>query len=291
MKLLLKLNIVLILLVAIVLGIVATVAHSFLEANARSQVIQQAELMMESASSTRRYTTEELAPLLLTSPRSEHEFLPQTVPAYGAVVTFDRLRERFPEYIYREATLNPTNLKDRAVDWEADIIEAFRNDPKLKEFIGTRETPSGKSLYLAHPILAKESCMICHSVPSAAPRVMLDKYGSSNGFGWKVGEAVAAQIVSVPMTLPMKIASAAFRTLMWSLVFAFIAIVAIMNLVIYLLILKPMNRLSMAADQVSLGQVDVAEIPVKGNDEMAQLTASFNRLVVSLAKALRMLDH
>jgi HAMP domain-containing protein len=289
MKLLLKFNLIVVALVAIGLAIVSWVAHSFLIDNARAQVIQQAELMMESASSTRDYTTEELKPLIVTAPAMEHDFLPQIVPAYGATVTFARLRKKFPEYMYKEATLNPTNLKDRAVDWETDIVEAFRNKPDLKEYVGERETPTGPSLYLAHPIVAVASCLECHSVPAAAPKVMIEKYGSTNGFGWKLNETIGAQIVSVPMALPVQIATRAFKTLMWSLVATFAAILITIDLVLYFLIIVPMRKLSAVADRVSLGQLDQAELPVRGKDEMAQLTASFNRLVVTVVKALRML--
>jgi HAMP domain-containing protein len=289
MKLLLKFNLIVVTLVAIGLAIVSWVAHSFLIDNARSQVIQQAELMMQSASSTRDYTTEELKPLIVTAPAMEHDFLPQIVPAYGATVTFDRLRQKFPEYMYKEATLNPTNLKDRAVDWETDIVEAFRNKPDLKEFVGERETATGPSLYLAHPIVAVASCLECHSVPAAAPKVMIDKYGPTNGFGWKLNEIIGAQIVSVPMALPVQIATRAFKTLMWSLIATFAAILLAIDLVLYFLIILPMRKLSVVADRVSLGQLDQAELPVRGKDEMAQLTASFNRLVVTVVKALRML--
>ena len=290
MKLLLKFNLIVVALVAIGLAIVSWVAHSFLIENARAQVMQQAELMMQSASSTRDYTTEELEPLLVTTPAMEQRFLPQIVPAYGATVTFDRMRRRFPDYMYKEATLNPTNLKDRAVDWETDIIEAFRNKPAMKEFVGERETATGPSLYLAHPIVADASCLQCHSVPSAAPRVMIEKYGSTNGFGWNLNEIIGAQIVSVPMAVPVQIATMAFKTLMWSLVATFTAILLAIDLVLYFLIILPMSKLSAVADRVSLGQLDQAELPVRGKDEMAQLTASFNRLVVTVVKALRLLD-
>jgi protein-histidine pros-kinase len=289
MKLLLKFNLIVIVLVAIGLAIVSWVAHSFLVDNARDQVMQQAELMMQSASSTRDYTTEELKPLIVTAPAMEHRFLPQIVPAYGATVTFGRLRKKFPEYMYKEAALNPTNLKDRAVDWETDIIENFRNKPDMKEFVGERETATGPSLYLAHPITIDETCLECHSVPSAAPKVMIDKYGSANGFGWNLNEVIGAQIVSVPMALPIQIASRAFKTLMWSLVATFAAILLVIDLVLYFIIIVPMRRLSAVADRVSRGQLDQPELPVRGKDEMAQLTASFNRLVVTVVKALRML--
>jgi len=290
MKLLMKFNLISIALVAIALGIVSWVAHSFLLDNARAEVLQQAKLMMESATSTRDYTTEELKPLIVTSPLNESQFLPQIVPAYGAKSTFARLRKKFPDYIYKEATLNPTNLRDRAVDWEADIVEDFRNNPTLKEFVGQRDTATGASLYLAHPIVVDDTCLECHSVPSVAPKPLIEKYGTVNGFGWKVNEIVGVQIVSVPLSVPIRIADQAFRTLMWSLLATFAAILLFLNLALYFIIILPLRRLSAVADRVSLGQLENAELPVHGRDEMAQLTASFNRLIVTVTKALRMLD-
>jgi protein-histidine pros-kinase len=243
-------------------------------------VLQQAELMMESASSTRQYTTEELKPLLVQSSENKRSFLPQTVPAYGATVTFARLRNKFPEYTYKEAALNPTNLEDRAADWETDVIQHFRNNGGVKELVGERMTPTGTALYLAHPISVQSSCIECHSVPEAAPRTMLSKYGSNNGFGWKLNEVVAAQIVSVPTDVPVQIAKKAYGTLMWSLAGTFAAILAAINVVLYFLIIVP----------VSLGQLEMGEVPVRGRDEISELTAAFNRLFVSVTKALKMLD-
>jgi protein-histidine pros-kinase len=289
MRLLLKFNLISIALVAIGLAIVAWVARSFLLENARDQVLQEAKLMMESASATRDYTTDELTPLLATSPLNDREFLLQTVPAYGAKQTFKRLRKKFPDYIYKEATLNPTNLSDRAVDWEADVIEAFRNKSDLREVTGERETPTGAALYLAHPIAADQSCLECHSLPSVAPKVMIAKFGSTNGFGWNLNEVIGAQIVSVPMSVPVDIANRAFRRLMWSLAATFAAILLVLNFVLYFLVILPVRRLSAVADRVSLGQLEDAQLPVRGKDEMAQLTESFNRLVTTVAKALRML--
>jgi protein-histidine pros-kinase len=290
MKLLMKFNLISLALAAVALAIVSWIAHDFLLQNARNEVLQQAKLMMESATATRNYTTEELKPLIVTSPLNERQFLPQIVPAFGALSTFNRLRRKFPDYFYKEATLNPTNLRDRAVDWEADVIEDFRNQPDLKEFVGERDTPTGASLYLAHPIVTDDTCMECHSIPSVAPKSMVEKYGSVNGFGWKVGETVGAQIVSVPMAVPVHIANQGFRKLIGSLVATFVAILIVVNVALYLLIVRPVRRLSAVADRVSLGQLENAELPVRGKDEIAQLTAAFNRLVVTVAKALRMLD-
>ena len=146
MKLLLKFDLILVTLAALGLLVVAFVAHNFLQQNARAQVLQQAELMMESASSVRRYTSDELKPLLMGNPKYKREFLPQIVPAYGATTIFAKLRTRFPEYTYREPALNPTNPQDQAVDWESDVIQHFRNNPSVSELVAERPTPTGTAV-------------------------------------------------------------------------------------------------------------------------------------------------
>jgi HAMP domain-containing protein len=290
MKLLLKFDLILVTLAALGLLVVAFVAHNFLQQNARSQVLQQAELMMESASSVRRYTSDELKPLLMGNPKYEQEFLPQIVPAYAATTTFAKLRTKFPEYTYREPALNPTNPQDRAADWEADVIQEFRNHPSDSELVAERATPTGTALYVAHPIVAKPTCLECHSEPAAAPASMIRKYGSDHGFGWQPNEIIGAQIVSVPTALPVTIADKAFHSLMLSLTLTFAALIVATNVILVLLIIRPVRRLALVANQVSTGQLEGAELPVRGKDEIAELTASFNRLFTSLAKAMRLLE-
>jgi HAMP domain-containing protein len=289
MKLLLKFDLILVTLAALGLLAVASVAHNFLQQNARSQVLQQAELMMESASSVRSYTSDELKPLLMGNPKYEQEFLPQIVPAYGATTTFAKLRAKFPEYTYREPALNPTNPQDRAVDWEADVIQHFRNHPGESGLVAERATPTGTALYLSHPIVARPSCLQCHSDPAAAPASMIRKYGPDHGFGWQPNEIIAAQIVSVPTAVPVSIADKAFRSLMLSLTLTFVGLIVAANIILMLLIIRPVRRLAQVANQVSTGQMEGAELPVRGTDEIAELTASFNRLITSLAKAMRLL--
>jgi hypothetical protein len=147
LKLLAKFNLMLIVLFGIGLLLVSQLSRRFLENNAREQIIQQARLMVSSARSTRDYTEEELDPLLEKTPDSAERFLPQTIPFYAATVTFNHLRRDYPDYTYKEAALNPTNPRDRAEDWEADIINYFRDHPGKTELIGERNTPTGKSIY------------------------------------------------------------------------------------------------------------------------------------------------
>ena len=286
---LLRINAVLIIAFALATLGIALALKSTLEANADHEVLNEAGLMMDSAAAIRSYTSTEIVPLL--SEKMKEEFRPQSVPSYAATQNFLKLHAQHPDYSYKEATLNPTNLRDRASDWEADIVQKFRNDPDAKEVTGQRDTPIGPTLYLARPIRALDRCLPCHSLPANAPATLVARYGSNNGFGWQAGEVVAAQIVSVPVAAASARADRVLRTLIISLIAMFLAIMLIINAALYVLVVRPVKQMAQVADQLSLGNTAVPEFSTRGGHEVAMLGISLNRMHKSLDKALRMLER
>jgi protein-histidine pros-kinase len=291
LKLLAKFN--LILLVIFGLGglLISHFAYQFLVGNARREILQEAQLMMASALAVRDYTSNDLSPLLQQNPQHRVRFLAETVPAYGATSTFRMLRDKYPEYTYKEAALNPTNLNDRATDWEAGVIQDLRNHPGQAPMVGERDTPMGRELYMANPIKPNPGCLECHSIPAAAPKAMITVYGTEHGFGWKPQEVVGAQIISVPMSVPIAIADSAFHELVFFLVATLLVTIIALDLGVYAFVLRPLKKVSETADRISRGEKNVAPLVPAGHDEIATVTASFNRMQLSLAKALRMLEE
>jgi HAMP domain-containing protein len=263
------------------------VCWAMLEANARREVLAEAGLMMDSAGAVRTYTANEILPLI--SARMKDEFPPQSVPSYAATQNFLKFHENHPEYAYKEATLNPTNPRDRAADWESDIIQRFRNDPQTQQVVGMRDTPMGESLYLARPIRADPECLVCHSTPSAAPASLIARYGGDNGFGWQPNEVVAAQVVSVPFASAAATANREFRAFMILLAVVFAAAFGVVNVLLYRLVVRPVRRIAAVADRVSLGDMSAQNFPAGGATEIASVTRSFERMRKSLEKALRLL--
>ena len=291
MKLLAKFNLILLVVFAAGGLLISQLAHSFLLGNARREVMEEAHLMLASAQSVRDYTDNDLSPLLQQIPLYQVRFLPETIPFFGATTTFAELRRSYPDYTYKEAALNPTNPEDRATDWESDIIDQFRDQPGLPQITGERRTITGLSLYVAHPIVAEAKCLECHSSPAAAPKSLLAVYGSDNGFGWKKGEIVGAQIITVPMSVPVAIANRAWHRLLIDLVLLMILAIATLDMGVYWFVIRPLRLVSTTADRASRGEKDVPPVPIAGKDEIATVAASFNRMQVSLAKALRMVDE
>ena len=290
MKLWLKFN--LVFLVAFIVGLTAIgyISYQVLENNAREEVLHTAGIIMQSAMSVRSYTIEEVRPLLTA--QTSGKFMPQIVPAYAATDNVARLRTHYPEYTYKEATLNPTNPASRATEWESELVDYFRNNGEKKELVGVHDTPTGKSLYIARPIRIKnENCLVCHGKVEDAPSAMLAKYGESNGFGWKLNEVVGSQIVSVPMEIALKRARSALTTFLLSTGTVLFLIIILLNILLYRIVVLPVKKMSSIAHDVSMGKMDMPEYELDGKDEVASLSRSFNRMRRSLVNAMKMIEN
>ena len=289
MKLLVKFNLLYLLVMALGIGVSGYITRSLLQQHAREESLDKGRLLIDKANAVRGYTSGQITKLLET--QMKYEFLPQSVPSYSAVEVLGALKERYPEYFYKEATLNPTNPRDRAVGWEVDVVNQFRSGVSAKEFVGQRDTPTGPSIYVARPLrITNPACLVCHSSVEAAPKTMVDRYGSANGFGWQLNEVIGAQIVSIPLAVPLARANASFTVFMGSLIGVFAVVGVLLNLMIWVVVVRPVTRLSALADRVSQGELTAPEFDSKSRDEIGVLAHSFSRMRASVVAAMKMLE-
>jgi HAMP domain-containing protein len=289
MKLLVKFNLIYVLVMALGVGVSGYITRSLLVQNAQEEVLTHARLLIEKANAVRSYTSGQITPLLAT--QMKYEFLPQSVPSYSAVEVLSSLLKSYPDYLYKEATLNPTNPRDRAVGWEVDVVNQFRSHADMKELLGERDTPTGRALYLAKPLkITNPACLQCHSSVDAAPKTMVDKYGPANGFGWNLNEVIGAQVISVPLTVPLLRAQQSFNVFIGSLIGVFVVVGIVLNLMIWLVVVRPVSLLSELADRVSQGDLNAPDFPGGGRDEIGVLAQSFTRMRNSVVQAMKMLE-
>ena len=289
MTLIWKFNLALIAIFVVGFALASLVSYKVLHANAREEVLQNARIMMEAASSSRNYTNTQIKPLLET--QLKYKFLPQSVPDFAATEQFNDLRKKYPEYAYKEATLNPTNPRDHATDWEVDVVNQFRQVATRTEAVGERDTPDGRSLYLARPIqITDPACLPCHSTPDAAPKTLIEAYGTANGFGWQLNDIIGAQIVTLPLAVPVQRASYTFKVFLISLGVIFLFTMIALNLMLYGIVIRRVKRLARLADEVSLGNLEAGEFRTKTHDEIGVLTEALGRMKTSMVQALKMLE-
>jgi HAMP domain-containing protein len=290
MNLKLRFNLVFIVLFVIALAVAGGTVYRLVQANASAEVVRDAQRLMDVAIAVRSYTVDNVKPHL--DPLLDRHFLPETVPAFAATETLARLAAKQPGYSYKEATLNPTNLRDKPVPWEKDVVDRFRAQPTTTELSGEVSTAKGDFFYVARPIrITNPACLACHSTPSAAPQSLIAKYGGDNGFGWQLNEIVGAQIVAVPTALPQEKARHLFTTFTVSLVAVFVALFLALNWLLQRLVVRPVREVASAARRVSQGDMTLAEFSEERSDEIGTLQKSFNRMRRSLVKAMGMLKH
>lgn len=290
MSLRFKFNLILILATAFSLLAAGVVSYRILMRDAHTTVQRSAEMLLEGALSVRKYTVQEIRPLLRTL--ETREFLPQTVPAYAASQVIHKLQAKYPQYSYKEAALNPTNPANRASDWEADIIDWFRTHPEKQELVGERSSATGNALYISRPIrITNAKCLSCHGDPADAPAAVTARYGTTNGFGWKLNEVIGAQVVSVPQSVQREAAWRQFFVFMGSLLGVFVVVGVVLNILLYRYVTRPVAQIAGRAEAISTGSGAVTELEIDGKDEIASLARSFNRMQRSLNNAVKLLNE
>ncbi|NML75174.1 DUF3365 domain-containing protein [Rhizobium sp. S-51] len=255
---------------------------------ARAEVNEKSRVLLETGLALRSYTSTEVAPLV--KKLGYEEFHPQMVPSYGAQTTLGFLRDRFPDYRYREASLNPTNIADRANDWEVTLLQTFQQDAELKELSGEVGAGTDKRFYLARPLrMPNTDCLQCHSTPDVAPASMVEKYGA-NGFGWKMGDVIGMQLVEVPVLGPNTQAMKGLLVTLGALTCVFILSLSVFLLLLRRYVTHPLEAItrrtistSLAPERHETGE----QTPLNG--QFHDLEQSIGRLRTSLNEALRLL--
>ncbi|MBL1211185.1 DUF3365 domain-containing protein [Geminocystis sp. GBBB08] len=286
-----KLSIIL-LLIFIVGSILSGLALSnLLNQNTQREITTQALILMDTMNSVRNYTSTQIQPELQS--RLEEEFLPQSVPAYSATEVFQNFRENkdYQQFFYKEATLNPTNPRDKADDFEAQIIENFRSGKVAKSVEGFRKSNNQDIFYIARPLqIKKSSCLVCHSTPDVAPASMIKRYGSQGGFNWHLNEIIGSQIIFVPASTVIESTRRSFFLTMSIVLGIFACVILLINYWLRKTVVKPVVKMTKIAEVVSQGDLEV-EFTKSSQDEIGELADSFSRMKTSFVLAMKKLNE
>ncbi|WP_414589040.1 c-type heme family protein [Scytonema sp. PCC 10023] len=294
MKIGTKVNLILIIVLLSGILISGIALFRVLETKAQNEVSSKALILMQIANSVRDYTNERVQPLLLpkVDAPNQEKFIPESIPTYTLREVFEKFRQNkeYGNFIYKDATLNPTNLRDKADEFEAEIVERFRKEPGNKSLSNYRIISGEKLFYNARPFAIQDkSCLRCHTTPEQAPKSQIATYGKDNGFGWKLNEIVAAQIVYVPAEEILNNANRSFWLIIGVVGIIFTAIVLIMNQLLKKVVLQRIKTIATVAEKVSVGDMN-ATFDKQSKDEIGDLAEAFNRMKYSLEIALNMLN-
>ena len=252
---------------------------------AEQKLTDEGQILMEMMEEIKYYTSVHLLDFY-QSPAYDREFQSAFVPAYAAREVFDNFKkmDKFEAYKYKEATHNPTNLKDLPDSFEKKLLNSFANDRNVDVLSGYTNREDRDFYYISRPLSVKDSsCLQCHSTPDVAPKKMVDIYGDENGFNWEMNQLTTAQTIYIPANN----IDSDVRTRMFKFMPIFTGIFGILilsvNRLLQSTVIKPITQLTKAANQLSAEAVDVRnywqlnylEKLRNRHDEAGKLTQAF----------------
>lgn len=263
-----------------------------LQQRAQEEIASQGLLLIETMNAVRGYTTQNIRPLLADDLAVNPKFISETVPAFSARMVFENFRKQldFSTYLYKEASLNPTNPVDTADDFESGLLTQLSKSETDGEVSGYRTLNEERLFYIARPLTIKtESCLECHSTPDQAPASLIATYGSQGGFGWKLGEIIAVQIIYVPAEEVFNAALRSFTLVMGVFVITFALVILLINSLLKRYVIQPVYVLSGLADKISADENFSTDLEspalqsiTKRLDELGSLAQVFQKMAADV---------
>lgn len=177
--------------------------------------------------------------------------------------------------------MNPVNKPDA---FEAKALDKIRTN-HLTEYYEV--LPEGYRY--ARALYEKASCLACHASAENAPADVKLRYGTERGFGFKEGEVAGIISVRLPIRSFWQVAASVVGPVQIALLAAAFVIAV---LFIQFAVVRPIRRLTVAAERISVGEtadLGAARINRKSRNEVHQLILATERLRASMTLAIQRL--
>ncbi|MBI4773866.1 MAG: DUF3365 domain-containing protein [Deltaproteobacteria bacterium] len=259
----------------------------------RQQALKEAEskarILLERNLATHTYFTHQLKPAVFKAVEgilTKDDFEPAWMSSTYAVRSIDQYFKSLSldDYYYKECAIDARDPHNEADAYEKEFIEKINADPMLNLQTAIRDI-AGQSYYvvLRRGEVMEETCLLCHSVPQAAPQGMVLRYGPDRSFHREVGEVVSA----ISIRVPLGAAYAQARSLTWKLVAGMVAGLLLLVAAVIgsnrILFSNPLNAVRektelIARQQTHLGEQISARLP----GEWGDLVRDFNEMSARL---------
>ncbi|MDI6801531.1 MAG: DUF3365 domain-containing protein [Thermodesulfovibrionales bacterium] len=265
------------------LPIIVFVSYYILKKNAVERTVQEANIMLAAWEGSGAYTANILRPLL--SQKCGDVTAPEMIKGFFIANEIEKaIKETAGNYSYKVAALNPRNSSHTPDEFEHQKLKEFREGKLTNEWKGFKKA-AGEFYVIMRPLRVEAECLRCHSDPNNAPKEIVQRYGGEHGFGWKQGEINAVRMVYVPVDIPISSAKKTLAMLSFIYSWFFFVLLIAINIIVEKNIITPIEKFVKVANDISRGQFD-KEFDVKTNDEIKTLADAFNRMKISLEKAM-----
>ncbi len=267
---------------------IAYASYQFSLNNAMDEAKSKGQIVFDYLDSSRSYFKHNMRPKVFEIlPRGQ--FIPELLSGFTLTRGIsDEFQKKNPDYVFKQATIDPLHLANKADKDDLKIIDTFKSDEK-KTFDEGTVTRNGQSYYFfAKPIkIDSPNCLRCHGDPATAPPEQIETYGSEHGYNWKLGEIASAYIVYVPLQKAIAQAKKSAVNLVAIGAGGILVMMFILWIFFSMYVIKPVTMLEKRATEISLGKNLSEPIATPSNDEIGSLGRSVDRLRISVEKMLQ----
>ena len=147
----------------------------------------------------REYAAESIRPEMAKR-IGEDEFIVEAMStSYIARQVFEKVHEKFPEYVIKFSSDNPRNPKNLAGPEELELLEYFRENPGETRWTGKIQMNGSEYLAYLSVMRIEQSCLKCHGRPEDSPKSLIERYGDTGGFYREVGDVAGMDLIAIPM--------------------------------------------------------------------------------------------
>jgi methyl-accepting chemotaxis protein len=193
---------------------------------------------------------------------------------------------REDDYHFKQATVDPLVLANKADATDLTIIDKFKANPNVEEIEGTIKKSGASFYYFAQQIPVGKECLRCHGAPEKAPQWQQIQYGTEHGYNWKEGDIVSSYIIYVPLQNALNLA----KKNTFILIVIGSAIILLLMLAIWIFfssyVVKPLSMLEKRTTDISLGKNLSEPISTLTQDEIGTLACAVDLLRISIEKML-----
>ncbi|HPG57638.1 MAG TPA: DUF3365 domain-containing protein [Candidatus Wallbacteria bacterium] len=291
----LKIKTILIVSLAILFIIMATVAIFFVQANIRLKCIAdakiQAQRVLDRNLATHEYFSKVLKPAVfklieksVSKDYFDHSWMSSTYVNKEVHKLMTGINPKNSDYYYKECAVNARNPENEADTFEASFIADTNRDKSLilkseiKEYAG-----KPYMVFLRRGEVMDESCMRCHSKPEAAPGDMIKSYGSAAGFEKPLGSVISAISIRIPLDAAFAEASVIVKTLSGILVLEFLALFLFIYMIFKYFVIDQIEKFKKKTDLIASNESMLGTmVPESAGFEFNSLADSFNLMSSNL---------
>ncbi len=276
-----------------ILSLLATIAiayasYQFSLRNAVDEAKSKGQIVFDYLDASRTYFQKHMRPKVFEILPRGH-FIPELISSFTLTRgVSDEFHKKNPDYIFKQATIDPLHLANKADQDDLKIIDTFKKSPNKKFDEGRIKRKGQEYYYFAQPIkIDSGKCLRCHGDPAKAPKEQIAAYGTEHGYNWKVGDIASAYIVYVPLQKAFAQAKKSAINLITIGAAAIIVMMLVLWIFFSTYVIKPITMLEQRATEISLGKNLSEPIVTPSNDEIGSLARSVDRLRISVEKMLQ----